>query len=356
MPSSEDAVLIDVVTEDGRRTFAVFETQDPPYQLRHSDIPWRDGFSNSIPSMRLHYKARIIPDIVRNLGHAFHTWLMVVLICRNLVYHPNESRSEPPMLVYPFRFSSKRRADVALEFFCNTWLPLNMYHVHISVLEHMLSFGYRQDTVGHWPIWFGPLSAMSLKRYPFNPTHRSLPVRCRSRLYHDRYYLRDCHELLSVGLSQEEVFPGADSAGLGLFADISADETIPLNRMRVNQLVFTVGTIICRVRNPHVRSSHYNSHRGYHSNRYMCWSLNHNIVYDGSSLRSPISYANDSLATGHWNARLYFGVDPLDGRHKWMLVAIEDIYTSQEITYQYGWKYWAHLSSEDLQLFAWRRY
>ena len=356
MPSSEDAVLIDVVTEDGRRTFAVFETQDPPYQLRHSDIPWRDGFSNSIPSMRLHYKARIIPDIVRNLGHAFHTWLMVVLICRNLVYHPNESRSEPPMLVYPFRFSSKRRADVALEFFCATWLPLNMYHVHISVLEHMLSFGYRQDTVGHWPIWFGPLSAMSLKRYPFNPTHRSLPVRCRSRLYHDRYYLRDCHELLSVGLSQEEVFPGADSAGLGLFADISADETIPLDRIRVHQLVFTVGTIICRVRNPHVRSSHYNSHRGYHSNRYMCWSLNHNIVYDGSSLRSPISYANDSLATGHWNARLYFGVDPLDGRHKWMLVAIEDIYTSQEITYQYDWKYWAHLSSEDLQLFAWRRY
>ena len=68
----------------------------------------------------------------------------------------------------------------------------------------------------------------------------------------------------------------------------------------------------------------------------MCWSNNHSLIYDGSSLRSPISYANDSLARGHWNARLYFGVDPLDGRHKWMLVAIEDIYTSQEITYQYG--------------------
>jgi hypothetical protein len=55
-------------------------------------------------------------------------------------------------------------------------------------------------------------------------------VRGRSRLYHDRYYLRDCHELLSIGFSQEEVFPGADSAGLGLFADVSADKTIPLNR------------------------------------------------------------------------------------------------------------------------------
>jgi hypothetical protein len=162
---------------------------------------------------------------------------------------------------------------------------------------------------------------MSLRRYPFNPSHRSLPVRGRSRLFHDRYYLRNFHELLFIGLSHEDLFPGAESTGLGLFADISADETIPLNRLRVNQLVFAVRMIICRVRNPHVRSPHYISHRGYHSNRYMCWSLNHNIEYDGSSLRNPISYANDSLATVHWNnARLYFGVDPLDGRHKWMLV------------------------------------
>jgi hypothetical protein len=152
VPSSDDAVLIDVITEDGRKTFAVFEMRDPPYQLRHSDIPWKEGFSNSIPSMRLHYQARIIPDVVRTLGHAFHTWLMIVLICCNLVYHPNESRSEPPMLVYPFRFSSKKRADVALEFLCSTWLPQNMYHVHLNIPEHMLAFGYRQDTVGHWPI------------------------------------------------------------------------------------------------------------------------------------------------------------------------------------------------------------
>jgi hypothetical protein len=165
LPISEDAVLIDVITEDGRSTLSVFETRDPPYQLRHSDIPWKDGFSTSIPSMRVHYKAQIIPDVVRNLGHAFHTWLMVVLVCRNPMYHPNESCSEPPMLVYPFMFSSKRRADVALEFFCNTWLPLNMYYVHLSILEHMLAFGYIQVTVGHCPIWFGPLSAMSLRRY-----------------------------------------------------------------------------------------------------------------------------------------------------------------------------------------------
>jgi hypothetical protein len=160
----------------------VFETRHPPYQLRHSDIPWKYRFSNLIPSMRLHDRARIIPAVVRNLRHAFHTWLMVVLVCCNLVYHPNELRSEPPMLIYLFRFSSKRRADAVLAFFCSTWLPLNMYHVHLSVLVHMLAFGYRQDTVGNWPIWFGSLSAMSLRRYPFNPTHRSLPVRGHSRL------------------------------------------------------------------------------------------------------------------------------------------------------------------------------
>ena len=39
-----------------------------------------------------------------------------------------------------------------------------------------------------------------------------------------------------------------------------------------------------------------------------------------------------------------------------MLVAFEDIYSSQEITYQYGWRYWANQGYEDMQLFAWRRY
>ena len=108
MPASEDAILVDVVTEDGRKTFSIFEARDPPYQLRHNDIPWAAGFSNSIPSMRLQYRARIIPDIVRNLGHAFHTWLLVVLVFNNLIYRPNESRYEPPMVIYPFRFSSIR--------------------------------------------------------------------------------------------------------------------------------------------------------------------------------------------------------------------------------------------------------
>jgi hypothetical protein len=201
-----------------------------------------------------------------------------------------------------------------------------MYHVHLDLIKHLLAFEYRQDIVGHCPIWFVPLSAMSLRRFPFNPSHRSLPVRCRSRLYHDRFYLRECHKLLSVGLSREEVFPGADSAGLGLLADVSADESVPLSRLNVYQLVFVLGTIIARVRRPHIRAAHYSSHRGYHSNRYMCWSLNHNIVYDGISLRNPISYANDSLARGHYNARLYDGADPLDSRMKWMLVAIEVIY------------------------------
>ena len=111
----------------------------------------------------------------------------------------------------------------------------------------MLAFGYRQDTVGHWPIWFGPISARSLERFPFNPTHRSVLVEGRSRLYHDRFYLRDCHALVSIGLSLKETYPGADSAGLGLFCDISADESVPLNRLLVNQHVFTIGAIICRV-------------------------------------------------------------------------------------------------------------
>ena len=73
------------------------------------------------------------------------------------------------------------------------------------LIEHMLAFGYRQDTVGHWPIWFGPISASSLRRFPFNPTHRSLPVRGRSRLYHDRFYLRDCHALVSIGLWKRRI-------------------------------------------------------------------------------------------------------------------------------------------------------
>jgi hypothetical protein len=91
VPALNDAILIDVVTEDGKKTFSIFETRDPPYQLRHNDIAWTDGFSNVIPSMRFHYRDQIIPDIVRNLGHAFHTWLLVVLILHNSIYHPNES-------------------------------------------------------------------------------------------------------------------------------------------------------------------------------------------------------------------------------------------------------------------------
>ena len=142
VPASEDAILVDVVTEDERRTFSIFETRDPPYQLRYGDIPWTAGFSNSIPSMRLQYRAQIIPDIVRNIGHAFHTWLQVVLVFNNLIYCPNESRYEPPMVIYPFRFSSKKRADVALEFLWSSWLPINMYHVHLNLIEHMLAFEY----------------------------------------------------------------------------------------------------------------------------------------------------------------------------------------------------------------------
>jgi hypothetical protein len=56
-------------------------------------------------------------------------------------------------------------------------------------------------------------------------------------------------------------------------------------------------------------------------------------------------------------AALMYGPDPqgiLPG-DIWFLIATTYIYTGDEITYAYGWKYWRNHTWSKLSLFAWRR-
>ena len=74
-------------------------------------------------------------------------------------------------------------------------------------------------------------------------------------------------------------------------------------------------------------------------------------------MRNSLSFANDSLAFGHRNAAWMYGPDPegiLQG-NIWFLIATTYIYTGDEVTYAYGWKYWRNHTWSKLSLFAWRR-
>ena len=226
----------------------------------------------------------------------------------------------------------------------------------LDIFEFLLRHGFRQEILGCHPVWLGPRTVSSLmNNFPFNPSLRDLRVRCRSRLYPERYWLRHSTDLLCIGVSGLNCFPGSGSAGLGLFADCSANLDIPMQDINPHAEVFAEGDIICCVSRPCLSRLDYNDHCGYWLNAYMCWSGNGTKAYVGSSMRDYISYANDDLHA-RWNSRVEFTADPRDGKMKWLLVATRSIYTGNEITWSYGWEYWSHHSVGEMQLFAWRLY
>ena len=67
-------------------------------------------------------------------------------------------------------------------------------------------------------------------------------MRCRSRLYPERYWLRYTTDLLCIGVSGLNSFPGSGSAGLGLFADCSANLDVLMKDINPRAEVFAEGT------------------------------------------------------------------------------------------------------------------
>ena len=134
-----------------------------------------------------------------------------------------------------------------------------------DIFKFLLVHGYRQEVFGETPIWFGQTSArMLLSNFPFNPNMRDLPIRCRSRLYPERYWLRHSMDLLCIGISELVSFSGAGSAGLGLYADCSANLDVPFEDLIPN--------VICYAHRPRINRLAYNDNYGYWTNRYLIWS------------------------------------------------------------------------------------
>ena len=73
-----------------------------------------------------------------------------------------------------------------------------------------------------------------------------------------------CRQLVS--------FPGAGSAGLGLFADCSANLNVPFEDLNPNAIVFEQGDVICYAHRPRINRLVYNDNYGYWTNRYLIWS------------------------------------------------------------------------------------
>ena len=112
------------------------------------------------------------------------------------------------------------------------------------IYRFLLVHGYRQELLGETPIWFGHSSAYMLcHNFPFNPEMRDLPVRCRSRLYPEHNWLRHSTDLLCIGISEPVSFPGAESAGLGLFADCSANLEVPFEDLNPNTMHIVLALI-----------------------------------------------------------------------------------------------------------------
>jgi hypothetical protein len=82
-------------------------------------------------------------------------------------------------------------------------------------------------------------------------------------LYPERFWLRCLTDLVSIGLSELVFFPGSSSAGLGLFADCSANLETPFEDLNPHAIVFEEGDIICYVHGPRISRLDYNDRYGY---------------------------------------------------------------------------------------------
>ena len=134
----------------------------------------------------------------------------------------------------------------------------------LDIYRFLLVHGYRQEVIGATPIWFGHITPrMLLSNYPFNPNERDLPFACRSRLYPERYWLKHSTDLVSIGLSELISFPGAGLAGLGLFADCSANLEVPFEDLNPNAIVFEEGDVISSAHRPRISRLDYNDSYGY---------------------------------------------------------------------------------------------
>jgi hypothetical protein len=302
-------------------------------------------------------KARVRMDIVTNFGRTWRSWIVIMAMYYNSSLLPELSLYQRPLQFIPARFANEVDANRALRMICENWRPGHIECSLEDVTRFLYEWNWRQRTLGMQPVWFGPSFDVEYSLTPIDLTRRGIRARRRSRLYRDRFYLDDCPYKVCIGISQERTYPRAPSPGLGLFADCSKDEAIPFADLNPRCLVFTPNQVICKVQTPRFLANRYNYYRGYWHNRYIVWSPDNTCFHDGSRLRNALSFANDSLAFGHRNAVLMYGPDPegvLTG-NIWFLLATTYIYTGDEITYAYGWKYWRCHTWSELSLFAWRR-
>jgi len=348
-------VRVKAMLETGEREFWIHPVVPPQPMLRQGGYIWYESVFNLIRQQRYRARMRIYPEAVWTNGYRWLTFLLVVQLSLNPLLFPNVPSFAVPINIVPARFHKKKRALLVCKTLRRSWRCTSLEMAGLDIYRFLLVHGYRQEVIGATPIWFGHISPrMLLSNYPFNPNVRNLPFACRSRLYPERYWLKHSSDMVSIGLSELVSYPGAGSAGLGLFADCSANE-VPFEELNPNAVVFEDGAIICKASRPRVSRLDYNDNYGYWTNKYIIWSNNETIAYNGSSMRDSINYANDDLF-GRWNARISWEVDATDGRHKWFLRATRKIYSGEEITWSYGWDYWLHHSRHELQLFAWRCY
>ena len=120
-------------------------------------------------------------------------------------------------------------------------------------------------------------------------------MHCCSRLYPERYWLKNTADLMCIGVSTLNFFLGSGSAGLGLFADCSANHRVFMKDLNPNAVVFVKGDTICCARRPCLSRLDYNDNCGYWLNAYLFWSDNQTMAYVGISMRDYINYANDDL-------------------------------------------------------------
>ena len=302
-------------------------------------------------------KARVRTDIVTNFGRTWRSWILILAMYYNRSLFPELSLYQRPLQFIPCRFSNEPDANRAMRLICENWRPGHIDCALEDVTRFLYTWHWRQRTLGMQSVWNGPSYAVDYAGAPINLIHRGIKAKRRSRLYPDRFYLDDCPYKVCIGLSQERTFPRGPSPGLGLFADCSKDEALPFNSLNPRCLVFSPNQIICKVQAPRFKADRYYFYRGYWHNRYIVWSPDNTYFHDGSRMRNALSFANDSLAFGHRNAALMYGPDPegiLPG-NIWFLIATTYIYTGDEITYAYGWKYWRNHTWSELSLCAWRR-
>ena len=115
-------------------------------------------------------------------------------------------------------------------------------------------------------------------------------------MYPNHYWLRHSTDLLCIDISELVSFPGAGSAGLGLYVDCSANLEVPFEDLNPNTVVFEEGDVICYAHRPRVSRLVYNDSYGYWTDRSIIWSPNETIAYEGSAMRDCIRFANDDLS------------------------------------------------------------